>query len=340
MRFDTIWTWILALIPALLYFWLYLSYLQVINDKRDELKGLLTRGGAMQQYVKAYGEKGNDPQQVASRILICNNYAPLSYLRALLFTAFLTTAATAIAIARAGLPITLPSRLVEFLKASPAIPAMLAGCAGAFVWGLYELLRRYRVGDLTPSAIYFTGIRLLVLAAVGPALSTVLKKGFSWAIAFGLGVLPLNTIADVAAEPTRRALKIAAPEPPGQDKLFEVIQGLTPEMIDRLNEAGIDNAQQLAFTDPLRLLVRTNLGWKVILDLVDQAFLAVYVGPKIAELRPLGVRGAVELCGVKDNVQIVESIAAILGRSRDDVAGLIDTVCYDPTRAFIAELWS
>ncbi|MFY9532262.1 MAG: hypothetical protein WBC04_21845 [Candidatus Acidiferrales bacterium] len=343
MDFDAIWTWIIALTPAALYVWLYFSYLQVIRDKRDELKRLLVRGGAMQQYASAYGNLGDDAEQIASRVLIRNNYAALSYLRALVFTAFITTIATAVAIAKAGLPISLPSRLVQFINTAPAIPAMLAGCAGAFVWGLYELLRRYRIGDLTPSVIYFTGIRLMVLAGVGPALSTVLKTEFSWAIAFGLGVMPLNTIAQVAAEPTRRALKLPAPSSPVPDALLAFIQGLSPEMIDRLGEAGIYNVQQLAFTDPLRLLVRTNLDWKVILDLVDQAFLAVYVGPKIVELRSMGIRGAVELCGVRDQAnksQLTASIAAILGRSADDVQSLIDTVCLDPTRGFIAELWS
>jgi hypothetical protein len=329
----------MLLTPAVLYLWLYLSYLQVIRDKHDAIKGLLARGGAMKQYVNAYGSAGDDAEQIASRILQRNNYASMSYLRALVFTSFLTTIATAVAIARAGLPITLPSCLVDLIRTSPAIPALLGGCAGAFVWGLYELLRRYRVGDLTPSVIYFTGIRLLVLSVVGPALSLLLKTEFTWAIAFGLGVLPLNTIAEVTAEPTRRALKIAAPPAALQDDLFTSIQGLTQEMIDRLNEAGIYNAQQLAFVDPLRLLVRTNLDWKVILDLVDQAFLALYVGSKITGLRSMGIRGAVELTAVRDRPDLTASIAAILGRSPTEVDFLIGTFVYDPTTAFILELW-
>jgi hypothetical protein len=81
----------------------------------------------------------------------------------------------------------------------------------------------------------------------------------------------------------------------------------------------------------------------VILDLVDQAFLALYVGPRIVDLRAMGIRGAVELCGIRDQEnksQLMGSIAAILRRPVDDVAELMDTICYDPTRAFIAELWS
>ena len=104
-------------------------------------------------------------------------------------------------------------------------------------------------------------------------------------------------------------------------------------MIDRLNEAGISNVQQLAFTDPLRLLVRTNLDWKVILDLVDQAFLALYVGAKIVELRSLGIRGAVELSGARENSDLKPLIAKVLGRSADDVNYLIDTVTSRPNKS-------
>jgi hypothetical protein len=336
-------TWIVALLPAALYTWLYLSYLQVIQNKRDELKQILARGGAISKYVSAYGNKDDNSEIVASRLIIRNNYARMSYLRALVFTALVTTLAAVIGLARAGFPTGLPAIFTDFLKRSNGVPALLAGCAGAFVWGLYELLRRYRVGDLTPAAIYFTGIRTLVLAGVGPALSTVLKSEFSWAIAFGLGVIPLNTIADIAAQPTRKALGLAAPVSATVDPLITSVQGLTPEIFERIQEAGINNVQQLAFSDPLRLLVRTNLDWKVILDLLDQSFLAVYVGPRINDLRSMGVRGAVELCGIRNNQlypELLQSISKILGRSPEEVRCLMDTLGIDPTTAFISELWS
>jgi hypothetical protein len=332
----------IAFIPALLYLFLFLSYVQVIKDKINTITGLLTRPEALQHYVNTYGTEDGDIKQIAYRILRRNNYAILSYVEALVFTCFVTTLASAVAIARAGLPISLPNGLIGFLRTSSAIPAVLSGCAGAFIWGLYELLRRFQIGDLTPSAIYFAGIRLIVLAGVGATLSTVLKMEFrelTWAVAFGLGVMPLPTIAEVAAEPVRRALKLPTPTPAVLDASIPSLQGLTPEMIERLNEARIYNIQQLAFIDPLRLLVRTNLDWKVILDLVDQAFLALYVGVKITELRSIGIRGAVELRAAKDNEPVKATIAAILGRTPADVNFLIDTFINDPTTEFILKLW-
>jgi len=343
MNFDgnLIWAWMIIFIPAVLYLWLFFSYLQVVADKRNELQRILSRGGAMSRYITAYGSQNENPQQVAARLLIRNNYAVLSYLRAFTFTALLTTMASTVAVVRAGLPTGLPETLIGLIRTSPSVPAVLAGCAGAFVWGLYELLRRYRVGDLTPSGVYFTGIRLLVLAGVGPSLSTVLNTEFSWAIAFGLGVIPLNTVADIAGEPARRALKLAPAAAANIDPLFSNVQGLTTDMIDRLYEAGIQNVQQLAFTDPLRLLVRTNLDWKVILDLIDQSFLIVFIGNKIEKLRPIGIRGAVEFSSLPENPHpIITEIAAILEYKPEEVELLINALIGDPTTSFIGELWS
>jgi hypothetical protein len=341
INWDIICTWVIISTPALLYLWIYLSYLQIVKNKRFELRRVLTRASVMNKYCEAYGNKVEAPNEVAARILLRNNYAIVSYLSAFAFTALLTTMVAVIAVVKGGLPTGLPNSLANLITGLPGIPAVLAGCAGAFVWGLYELLRRYRVGDLTPSTIYLTGLRLLVIAGVGPALSIVLNKDFTYAIAFGLGVFSLEAIASIASLPVRNALNLPAATVAVSDPMFAYVQGLTPEIISRLDEAGIQTLQQLAFTDPLRLLVRTNLDWKVIIDLVDQAFLATYVGKKTEELRSIGIRGAVEFSCVDDELPpLIASIAKILERQPQDIELLINTFRGDPTTKFIGELWS
>ena len=42
------------------------------------------------------------------------------------------------------------------------------------------------------------------------------------------------------------------------------------------------------------MLRRTNLEWRNVLDMMDQAFLLIYVGPPIAKLRAMGICGAIE----------------------------------------------
>lgn len=340
---SIIFGWAIVCIPAILYLYLFFSYLQVVRNKRNELQRILLLPEIREYYARAYGSKNDEPEEIASRLLIRNNYSTLSYLRAFAFTALLATLVASLAATKAGFPLGLPNTIVEIIKAPSAdqfLLAVFSGTAGAFVWGLYELLRRYRVGDLTPSTIYIAGIRILIVAGVGPALSTVLKAEFSWAIAFGLGVLPLATISDIAAEPTRRALKLDPPATPISDPTFSAIHGLTPDTIERLAEAGIQSAQQLAYTDPLRLLVRTNLDWKIIIDLIDQAFLAGYVGSCLSDLRTRGIRGAVELAKLEvDNEQDIRLLTNILKTDLHDARNLIKTIQTDPTADFLAHTW-
>src|ERR1700722_926487 len=120
MNFDgnLIWAWMIIFIPAVLYLWLFFSYLQVVADKRNELQRILSRGGAMSRYITAYGSQNENPQQVAARLLIRNNYAVLSYLRAFTFTALLTTMASTVAVVRAGLPTDLPETLIGLIRTS------------------------------------------------------------------------------------------------------------------------------------------------------------------------------------------------------------------------------
>jgi hypothetical protein len=335
--------WCIILIPAVLYLYLFFSYLQIVKNKRNELQRVLALRGN-DQYARAYGSRHPDePSDVAARLLIRNNYATLSYLRAFAFTALLATIISIIAATKAGFPTGLPDTIIAVIKQRAGddfILAILAGSAGAFVWGLYELLRRYRVGDLTPSTIYNAGIRLLIVGGLGPALSTVLKAEFSWAIAFGLGVLPLSTIADVAAEPTRRALRLQPLDTQPVDASLSWVHGLTPDVVERLAEAGIQSLQQLAYTDPLRLLVRTNLDWKVIIDLVDQAFLGGYVGDNLSAFRPFGIRGAVEFSELnQSDKRDVELVTSILKISPYAAQNLIKTIKEDPTTDFLTQVW-
>jgi hypothetical protein len=354
---DIVCSWIIIFVPGLLYLWLFFGYLRAVSNKRGEIQRVLSRGDAATRYIKAYGgrdadssgklvKEGLTPQEeteraeeIASRILAKNNYSVFPYLRAFGFTALIATIATIVAVTRIGLTTGLPSTLTAQIKSGDGVPAALAACAGGFVWSLTELLKRYRVEDMTPSAVYGTGVQLLVLAGVGPALSIFLSGQFTFAVAFGLGFLSLDAIADAAVQPTRRALNLPPSPTQVADPLIEHIDGLI-QVRDRLSEAGISTVQQLAFTDPLRLLVRTNLDWKVILDLVDQSFLAVYVGSKIRDLSIFGVRGAVELANEPHDDATLTSIGEKLDLKLDEVKALIVTIKDDPTTRFIADLWT
>jgi hypothetical protein len=132
---------------------------------------------------------------------------------------------------------------------------------------------------------------------------------------------------------------------------LHLIQGMTPAMLQRLQNEGFEAAEHLAGADPFKLLLRSNLEWKVILDIIDQAILIGYVGEKIAKLRPLGIRGAIEVATVHDPLndadrkvkeeanRLVSAMAASLDVPEPGVVNLVTNAYEDVQVNLIWDLW-
>jgi heme-degrading monooxygenase HmoA len=73
---------------------------------------------------------------------------------------------------------------------------------------------------------------------------------------------------------------------------------LTADVIERLAEEGITSSVCLAYTDPIRLFLKTNFEWPFLIDIIDQALLFNYVRDikdGLSRIRPLGIRGSIEM---------------------------------------------
>jgi hypothetical protein len=144
-----------------------------------------------------------------------------------------------------------------------------------------------------------------------------------------------------------------------ETSMLHKLQGMTRVVIDRLEDENIDSTQKLALADPIRLLLRTNLEWKDIIDYIDQAFLFNYIGDKINDLRPLGIRCTLELIdlweslgGEDGTLQIVNDPQSPATRTMLHVVSeklnqelittryLIITISSDIHILFIRDLWS
>jgi hypothetical protein len=75
-------------------------------------------------------------------------------------------------------------------------------------------------------------------------------------------------------------------------------------MISQVGEGGIDSTQTLAYCDPVKLFLKTNIEWIVIIDLIDQSLLFNYIDTKLAALRPLGIRGSIETAIIWERFRI------------------------------------
>jgi len=355
--------WFLA-IPisaGILYPLIYLGYRRMLKYKREEIINLMSKGGAFQSYLKAFsaltdGVSKNERQEHQQLVrtvqsLFDTYYDQVTYFFPVAICTVLSFVACSVALAKVGAAgAWLPGGVMDLCKGLPAVA--LSALAGAYVWGLYEMVRNFIDLNLTPTRIHLIWLRLLIAPILGYLVALPLNDSGKLVAGFAVGAFPLTQLIDFVQARGTKLLNIeAAARAPAEGPTLQNIQGMTKEIIDTLNDERIYSAQHLAQADPIKLLLRTRLEWKVILDLIDQAYLFNYVGNKIVILRGCGFRGAIELASLQEELtsrnkkvsgeaqQLLIVIAGLLEQDVKIVHNLIKSLYDDVQVDFIWELW-
>ncbi len=200
--------------------------------------------------------------------------------------------------------------------------AMLAfglGFLGAYLWGLQGIFQRYSMNDLLPMAYYHFGLRmilasfvaLIIYHAVGGFSVDYAKSGESSAttlIPTADGVL-IATVFFVGMFPQRGIKWLTSKIGLGgssthasvKELPLNMIEGITPHDIFRLEELGIDTCFDLSNADFIPLLLKTSYGARELIDWLLQAKLCVRFGDNIEELRTRGIRTIADFEDLDDN---------------------------------------
>jgi hypothetical protein len=199
------------------------------------------------------------------------------------------------------------------LSGRPVLPteALRFGFAGAYLFILEMLIRRYFQDDLKTSAFVSASARILAVVLLVTAVHQVWPE--SWgaaqenAFAFLVGVFPqlgLKALQNLAAKPLRGLIPSLQQDYPLSD-----LDGLNIWYESRLLEEGIEDMQNLATANLVDAMLRTRVPVDRLVDCVDQAHLFLRVSKKSpgkdaqdndlpsdrAKLRRLGVRTATDL---------------------------------------------
>lgn len=237
---------------------------------------------------------------------------------------------------------------VKNLMAS-AQPSVVAGFAGAFVWGMYDFVDRFRILNLSPAALQMTWFRLLLGPVLGYYIQFVVKDTLGPFLAFAVATLPVPDVAEWVRDKARSTLSMTASQ--AAAPRWELLQGLTPDMVPRLIEADVSSVAHLANQDPINLLRRTNVEWRNVLDMMDQAYLCTYVDDKLPRLRSRGIRGAIEMAILhgrlqsddlnarKESEDLVKALMADLGTDEASVRNLARNLYEDPQVDLVWTLW-
>jgi hypothetical protein len=242
---------------------------------------------------------------------------------------------------------------------SPArIPALLitpitaiAAIVGAYTWTVWSLIAATVSHNLPPSLVLSSVLRLVVAVPMGYAVASLASPALAPVIAFAIGAFPLSTIQLLLQKFGSKQLNLDVAAEDRRDQVAN-LSGIDSPIADRLKEADITTIPQLAYCDPVQVSMRTNLGFQFTLDLVGQALAWIYFGEKLASLRVLGLRGAVEVATLVDELDAEDaksraaaeatftSAAKLIGIEPPlAFRSVLREIAEDPYTAFVAEVW-
>lgn len=363
---------LLSFVPAFIFLVLLVSYGFVFGKRREKFLKLLMNDNII-QYLTTHDARID----VKSTTKEKQSYSSLiGFSRGSIFFAGLLTTLviwiiTVLCITKfnIGIVSTTESSIFDELRltaatwANPNSPtdgisiASFFAAFGAYLWGVYECLVRFRRRDWTPVLQHQIWLRIPIAMLLTYFIQDAFKDAFTNLVAFSIGAFPLDILRKFLHKYTSsKIIDLQGNEVKIEEPHWEKLQGISAGVIERLTEVDIENTTQLAYCNPLELHIKTNIEWKVLLDLMDQAILLSYCGDKFQNLRPLGVRGAVELSihfyryydtdpkyGPLPRSPIpnnISNIAAALETSEDNIKNLMHNIYEDSQVNLIWEIWN
>jgi hypothetical protein len=343
--------WLVVISAAVVYPLLVVAYFARFKQHRDEIVDVLKANKETAEvYARAYKFRSVEAKASEERWRQLVDLEGESYILPLFLLA--VSSGTWGLICAAHMAVGLGHKSSEAFNLLARVPlGVITGFGGAYIWGLYDSLERFRILNWTPTSLYSTWVRLLVGAVLGDWATVVVKDDYASLFAFAVGTFPVET--------TRKWLQGIAIQRAGisQDKGTEqgpswsLLQGATPQVIERLAEADVTTPAHLANVDPVTIFARTNIGWRNVLDLMDQAFLAIYIGDKIEKVRVAGIRGSIEMAFVWERLhsadaavveaaqRTVQALVEAVGVQESAVLNLIRNLDEDPQVDLLWSLW-
>lgn len=209
---------------------------------------------------------------------------------------------------------------------------------GAFAWNLWLLLSSYDKLDLIPATFFWMAHRYVVAIVAGLVAPRILVEPLATSFALTATIMPYPRLLEFL----RSKVPLFKQAHTGEPSLWK-IQGMPQSTLDRLETLGVYTTQELAYADPLMILFRTNFQPKVVIDWIDQCILYNYVGEhldgNLKELRVRGIRGSIELSGLKDDEPVLGDMAAVLKITKNELRYFRDKLRDDYQVKLISTLW-
>ena len=215
---------------------------------------------------------------------------------------------------------------------------------GSYIWSIQALFRRLATVDLTPGVYYSVGIRIIFSVFMGLLIyyfltdgdiETVIKSGNPLnspssltLYAFFAGMFPqraLQYMQDKVHFMNSNDKMKADPLP------LQMIEGIDLYERTRFVEVGVDNAQNLAKSNFIELIIRTPFNPREIIDWIGQARLYLYFKNDIVHLRNAGVRTIFNLKTLGEDEEQLARIALLAKEVPIEKLKLVYAIIKDDT---------
>lgn len=229
----------------------------------------------------------------------------------------------------------------------------IAAIAGAYMWVVNDFISRARRLDFAPSDISWGALRLIVSVPMGYAFAAVAAESVGPFVAFAVGAFPLSELTSMLRRLTNKSLKLEDTADEASDNIVK-LQGVNATIVERLKNEDITTVTQIAYCDPVRLTMRSNLTFNYVTDCMNSALAWLYLEDDLEKLRPLGMRGAVEIKYLLDDflstdparqadheraVSAFPKLAAAIGQGPDTLQLVFCQIAEDPFTVFLHRIW-
>jgi hypothetical protein len=168
-----------------------------------------------------------------------------------------------------------------------------AALLGCYVFNAGVLVRRSFAADITKTVFWSSINRVIFATGISIALESLSTFRTSAAVCFAVAFFPRIAMTWLK--------KFITTQLPGtgsevQELDLQLVQGVDVWKEERLEEEGIESAQNLATADPLSLAIKTHYPLRTIIDWIDQAILIQRFPALFKKIQEIGLAiSAIEL---------------------------------------------
>ncbi len=228
--------------------------------------------------------------------------------------------------------------------------------AGAYMYCLGDLIERWDSRDVSPSDLLWLAFRFVIAIPAALAVSKLFNSEIAPAIGFLMGMFPTHSLKVVLFRLGAKTLG-QGDLPESGDSEVTKLAGIDVIMASKLAGQGITTVVQLAYADPVKLAIRCNKSFSVVIDYAGQALLWIYVKDNYASFAKTGLRGAYEVrdlwvaahhCDPADEkaaarkvwaTELIRTTAGILSYDVEVLKGILVRVAEDPYTKFLWTSW-